>query len=139
MEVESLERAESVISTNESLVLNQLKAVEKSPEEIIKVHSVSLRLALRLCRFALTTVCVCVCVCACVCDVCVGLPQEAQNSFCHGETGSSAGNKRASRLDPSCVVPHFPACLAPAPPEPCASTTPRNSELARFVAEPPLA
>ena len=62
MEVESLERAESVISTNESLVLNQLKAVEKSPEEIIKVHSVSLRLALRLCRFALTTVCVCVCV-----------------------------------------------------------------------------
>uniref|UniRef100_H3C024 Palmdelphin n=1 Tax=Tetraodon nigroviridis TaxID=99883 RepID=H3C024_TETNG len=36
MEVESLERAESMISTNESLILNRLKAVEKSSEEIIK-------------------------------------------------------------------------------------------------------
>ncbi|KAM9323064.1 palmdelphin-like [Pholidichthys leucotaenia] len=36
MEVESLEREESVISTNESFIVNRLKAVEKSPEEIIK-------------------------------------------------------------------------------------------------------
>ncbi len=39
MEVESLERAESMISTNESFILNRLKAVEKSPEDIIKVHT----------------------------------------------------------------------------------------------------
>ncbi|KAM4623660.1 uncharacterized protein ACJ7VT_004709 [Polymixia lowei] len=36
MEVESLEREESVISTNESFILKRLKSVEKSPEEIIK-------------------------------------------------------------------------------------------------------
>ncbi|XP_044074564.1 palmdelphin isoform X2 [Siniperca chuatsi] len=36
MEVESLERDESMISTNESFILNRLKAVEKSPEDIIK-------------------------------------------------------------------------------------------------------
>ncbi|GLD61836.1 palmdelphin-like isoform X2 [Lates japonicus] len=36
MEVEYLEREESMISTNESFILNRLKAVEKSPEEIIK-------------------------------------------------------------------------------------------------------
>ncbi|XP_042285005.1 palmdelphin-like [Thunnus maccoyii] len=36
MEIESLERQESMISTNESFILNRLKAVEKSPEEIIK-------------------------------------------------------------------------------------------------------
>ncbi|XP_053186605.1 palmdelphin [Scomber japonicus] len=35
-EIDSLERKESVISTNESFILNRLKAVEKSPEEIIK-------------------------------------------------------------------------------------------------------
>lgn len=38
-EVELLERQESVISDNESLILNRLKAVEKSPEDIIKVIS----------------------------------------------------------------------------------------------------
>ncbi|KAM7378732.1 hypothetical protein PAMP_004335 [Pampus punctatissimus] len=36
MEIESLEREESLISTNESFILERLKAVEKSPEEIIK-------------------------------------------------------------------------------------------------------
>ncbi|XP_068197047.1 palmdelphin isoform X2 [Antennarius striatus] len=36
MEVQSLERQESIISTNESLILNRLKAVEKSSEDIIK-------------------------------------------------------------------------------------------------------
>ncbi|XP_039999636.1 palmdelphin-like [Xiphias gladius] len=36
MEVEFLERQESVISTNERFILNRLKALEKSPEEIIK-------------------------------------------------------------------------------------------------------
>ncbi|XP_028283881.1 palmdelphin-like [Parambassis ranga] len=36
MEVESLEREESMISTNESFILNRLKAVEKSTEDIIK-------------------------------------------------------------------------------------------------------
>ncbi|XP_018535163.1 palmdelphin isoform X2 [Lates calcarifer] len=36
MEVEYLEREESMISTNESFILNRLRAVEKSPEEIIK-------------------------------------------------------------------------------------------------------
>ncbi|XP_029687327.1 palmdelphin isoform X1 [Takifugu rubripes] len=35
-EVEFLEREESMISTNESFILNQLKAVEKSSEDIIK-------------------------------------------------------------------------------------------------------
>ncbi|XP_040911513.1 palmdelphin-like isoform X2 [Toxotes jaculatrix] len=35
-EVELLEREESMISTNESFILSKLKAVEKSPEEIIK-------------------------------------------------------------------------------------------------------
>ncbi|XP_030608252.1 uncharacterized protein palmda isoform X2 [Archocentrus centrarchus] len=40
MEVESLEREESMISTNEGFILNRLKTVEKSPEEIIKeAHS----------------------------------------------------------------------------------------------------
>ncbi|CAI5692249.1 unnamed protein product [Oreochromis niloticus] len=36
MEVESLEREESMISVNESFILSRLKAVEKSPEDIIK-------------------------------------------------------------------------------------------------------
>ncbi|XP_037642424.1 palmdelphin [Sebastes umbrosus] len=36
MEVESLEREESTISTNESFILNRLKAVEKSSGDIIK-------------------------------------------------------------------------------------------------------
>ncbi|KAM4727933.1 palmdelphin-like isoform 2-T3 [Anableps anableps] len=36
MEVDFLERQDSMISTNESLILNRLKIVEKSPEEIIK-------------------------------------------------------------------------------------------------------
>ncbi|XP_038568528.1 palmdelphin-like [Micropterus salmoides] len=36
-EVESLEREESMISTNESFILNRLKAVEKRPEDIIKL------------------------------------------------------------------------------------------------------
>ncbi|XP_071347499.1 palmdelphin-like isoform X2 [Trachinotus anak] len=36
MEVETLEQQESLISTNESFILNRLKAVERSPEEIIK-------------------------------------------------------------------------------------------------------
>lgn len=36
MEVESLEREESRISSDESFILNRLKAVEKSPEDIIK-------------------------------------------------------------------------------------------------------
>ncbi|XP_034412188.1 palmdelphin [Cyclopterus lumpus] len=36
MEVESLERAESMISTNAAFILNRLKAVEKSPRDIIK-------------------------------------------------------------------------------------------------------
>ncbi|XP_019966181.2 palmdelphin isoform X2 [Paralichthys olivaceus] len=36
MEVEFLEREETMISTNEGFILNRLKAVEKSPEEIIK-------------------------------------------------------------------------------------------------------
>lgn len=35
-QIECLEREESVISTNESFILNRLKAVEKSAEEIIK-------------------------------------------------------------------------------------------------------
>ncbi|XP_030016783.1 palmdelphin-like [Sphaeramia orbicularis] len=35
-QIESLEREESMISTNESFILNRLKAVEKSAEEIIK-------------------------------------------------------------------------------------------------------
>ncbi|XP_033505689.1 uncharacterized protein palmda isoform X2 [Epinephelus lanceolatus] len=35
-EVECLEREESMISTNESFILNRLKAVEKSPGDIIK-------------------------------------------------------------------------------------------------------
>ncbi|XP_027876376.1 uncharacterized protein LOC114146485 [Xiphophorus couchianus] len=35
MEVDFLERQESIISTNESLILNRLKAVEKSPKAII--------------------------------------------------------------------------------------------------------
>ncbi|XP_073346887.1 uncharacterized protein palmda [Pagrus major] len=35
-EVEALEREESMISTNESFILNRLKAVEKSSEDIIK-------------------------------------------------------------------------------------------------------
>lgn len=39
MEVESLEREESMISTNEGFILNRLKAVEKSSEDIIKVHT----------------------------------------------------------------------------------------------------
>uniref|UniRef100_A0A3Q1HDD7 Palmdelphin n=1 Tax=Anabas testudineus TaxID=64144 RepID=A0A3Q1HDD7_ANATE len=36
MEILYLEREESIVSTKESLILNRLKAVEKSPEEIIK-------------------------------------------------------------------------------------------------------
>ncbi|KAM8851098.1 palmdelphin-like [Spinachia spinachia] len=36
MEVQSLEREESRISTNESFILNRLKAVERSPRDIIK-------------------------------------------------------------------------------------------------------
>uniref|UniRef100_A0A3Q1BU14 Palmdelphin n=1 Tax=Amphiprion ocellaris TaxID=80972 RepID=A0A3Q1BU14_AMPOC len=36
MEVEALEREESMISTNETFILNRLKAVEKSSEDIIK-------------------------------------------------------------------------------------------------------
>uniref|UniRef100_A0A8P4G2K8 Palmdelphin n=1 Tax=Dicentrarchus labrax TaxID=13489 RepID=A0A8P4G2K8_DICLA len=36
MEVEALEREESMVSTNESFILNRLKAVEKSSEDIIK-------------------------------------------------------------------------------------------------------
>ncbi|XP_008297530.1 palmdelphin isoform X2 [Stegastes partitus] len=36
MEVESLEREESTISTNETFILNRLRAVEKSSEDIIK-------------------------------------------------------------------------------------------------------
>nr|XP_020507783.1 palmdelphin-like [Labrus bergylta] len=36
MDVLSLEREESIISTNESLILNRLKAVERSSEDIIK-------------------------------------------------------------------------------------------------------
>ncbi|XP_023253990.1 palmdelphin-like isoform X1 [Seriola lalandi dorsalis] len=36
MEVEALEQEESMISTNESFILSRLKAVERSPEEIIK-------------------------------------------------------------------------------------------------------
>ncbi|KAF7646056.1 hypothetical protein LDENG_00194250 [Lucifuga dentata] len=36
-DVESLEREESVVSTNESFILDRLKVVEKRPEEIIKV------------------------------------------------------------------------------------------------------
>uniref|UniRef100_A0A3B4XMV7 Palmdelphin n=1 Tax=Seriola lalandi dorsalis TaxID=1841481 RepID=A0A3B4XMV7_SERLL len=39
MEVEALEQEESMISTNESFILSRLKAVERSPEEIIKVHT----------------------------------------------------------------------------------------------------
>lgn len=42
MEVESLERAESVLSTNESLILSRLKAVEKSPEAVIQVCTLAL-------------------------------------------------------------------------------------------------
>lgn len=36
-EIEALEREEMNISTNEGLILKRLKAIEKSPEEIIKV------------------------------------------------------------------------------------------------------
>uniref|UniRef100_A0A3Q4HEZ5 Palmdelphin n=1 Tax=Neolamprologus brichardi TaxID=32507 RepID=A0A3Q4HEZ5_NEOBR len=39
MEVDSLEREESMISVNESFILSRLKAVEKSPEDIIKVNT----------------------------------------------------------------------------------------------------
>lgn len=39
MEVDFLERQESIISTNESLILNRLKAVEKNPKAIITVSS----------------------------------------------------------------------------------------------------
>lgn len=77
MEVESLERAESMISTNESLILNRLKAVEKSSEEIIKVCALRLRLSLS--SFALTP----------LLHPC--LLQEAQNHFVEGETGNPAG------------------------------------------------
>ncbi|XP_065131456.1 palmdelphin [Paramisgurnus dabryanus] len=35
-EIETLEREEMIISTNEGLILKRLKAIEKSPEEIIK-------------------------------------------------------------------------------------------------------
>uniref|UniRef100_A0A9J8A2Q6 Palmdelphin n=1 Tax=Cyprinus carpio carpio TaxID=630221 RepID=A0A9J8A2Q6_CYPCA len=37
-EIEALEREEMNISTNEGLILKRLKAIEKSPEDIIKVH-----------------------------------------------------------------------------------------------------
>lgn len=78
MEVESLERAESMVSTNEGLILNRLKAVEKSSEDIIKVSpfspSVSVSLFLTSNSFFI--------------HLCV--LQEAQNSFAHGETGISA-------------------------------------------------
>lgn len=36
-EIEALEREELNISTNEGLILNRLKAIEKSTEDIIKV------------------------------------------------------------------------------------------------------
>ena len=39
MEVESLEREESMISTKEGFILNRLRAVEKSSEDIIKVRA----------------------------------------------------------------------------------------------------
>lgn len=38
-EIEALEREELNISTNEGLILNRLKAIEKSTEDIIKVIS----------------------------------------------------------------------------------------------------
>lgn len=37
-EIEALEREEMNISTNEGLILKRLKAIEKSPEDIIKVQ-----------------------------------------------------------------------------------------------------
>uniref|UniRef100_A0A672HRZ7 Palmdelphin n=1 Tax=Salarias fasciatus TaxID=181472 RepID=A0A672HRZ7_SALFA len=37
MELDYLEREESMISVNESFILNRLRTVEKSPEDIIKV------------------------------------------------------------------------------------------------------
>lgn len=39
LEVASLEREESMISTDESFILNRLKVVERSPEDIIKVQT----------------------------------------------------------------------------------------------------
>ncbi|KAK2843990.1 hypothetical protein Q5P01_010649 [Channa striata] len=36
MEILSLEREESMVSTNESVILNRLRAVEKSPDEVLK-------------------------------------------------------------------------------------------------------
>ncbi|KAF3698871.1 Palmdelphin [Channa argus] len=41
MEILSLEREESTVSTNESFILNRLKAVEKSPEQVIKEAQVN--------------------------------------------------------------------------------------------------
>lgn len=38
-EIETLEREELNISTNEGLILNRLKAIETSPEDIIKVKN----------------------------------------------------------------------------------------------------
>lgn len=36
-EIEALEREETMISKNEGFILKRLKAIEKTPEEIIKV------------------------------------------------------------------------------------------------------
>lgn len=40
-ELDFLERQEAMVSTNESLILTRLKAMEKSPEELIQVGRLS--------------------------------------------------------------------------------------------------
>lgn len=59
MDVESLERQESMISTNETFILNRLKDVEKSPEEIIKAHTETLYPTVYFCNgyFAFNNLC----------------------------------------------------------------------------------
>lgn len=51
--MEFLEREESMISTNESFILNRLKAVEKSSEDIIKVYAFFLSVSVSLASIVL--------------------------------------------------------------------------------------
>lgn len=71
-----MERAESMISTNESLILNRLKTVEKSSEDIIKVGTFCVSVSL---SFG-----------ANISFIHPRVLQEAQNNFVDGETEISA-------------------------------------------------
>lgn len=75
MDILSLEREESIISTNESFILNRLKAVEKSAEDIIKVHTLSHTHSWGF--FSLF--------CVAVTSLSLSLLQEAQDSFVVGK------------------------------------------------------